>query len=93
MGATVVHEVDARKMKDHPLLKWRQFDFFVYNFPHAGFYGTEDNPAMIKYDHLFSLFYPKLILSFLFHIFKFSCHLIGLDVTTLKLWIGLLDEL
>uniref|UniRef100_A0A803LL98 25S rRNA (uridine-N(3))-methyltransferase BMT5-like domain-containing protein n=1 Tax=Chenopodium quinoa TaxID=63459 RepID=A0A803LL98_CHEQI len=35
-------------MKDHPLLKCRKFDCIVYNFPHAGFYGSEDNPDMIN---------------------------------------------
>ncbi|KMS96779.1 hypothetical protein BVRB_8g199620 [Beta vulgaris subsp. vulgaris] len=48
MGATLLHEVDARLMKDHPLLNKIKFDRIVYNFPHAGFYGKEDNPFMIK---------------------------------------------
>uniref|UniRef100_A0A803LL97 25S rRNA (uridine-N(3))-methyltransferase BMT5-like domain-containing protein n=2 Tax=Chenopodium quinoa TaxID=63459 RepID=A0A803LL97_CHEQI len=48
LGATVLHEVDARQMQDHPSLCWRKFDYIVYNFPHAGFYGSEDNPDMIN---------------------------------------------
>ncbi|XP_003576655.1 heavy metal-associated isoprenylated plant protein 41 isoform X1 [Brachypodium distachyon] len=36
-GATVLHGVNAKKMKSHTYLKTRQFDRIVFNFPHAGF--------------------------------------------------------
>ncbi|KAK8937613.1 hypothetical protein KSP40_PGU013436 [Platanthera guangdongensis] len=49
MGATIIHEVDARQMRVHPILRRRKFDRIVYNFPHAGFKGPEDSIKMIKY--------------------------------------------
>jgi hypothetical protein len=36
-------------MKLHTNLKMRRFDRVVFNFPHAGFKGKEDQPHMIKY--------------------------------------------
>ncbi|KAK3198632.1 hypothetical protein Dsin_022047 [Dipteronia sinensis] len=47
MGAFVLHGVNATKMKFHPDLQMRWFDRIVFNFPHAGFYGKEDNNHMI----------------------------------------------
>ncbi|KAL5206635.1 hypothetical protein ABZP36_034844 [Zizania latifolia] len=47
MGATVLHGVNAKTMKDHTDLKGRQFDRIVFNFPHAGFKGKEDSLLMI----------------------------------------------
>ncbi|CAK9145048.1 unnamed protein product [Ilex paraguariensis] len=35
-GCTIVHEVDANTMSQHPLLKVKAFDRIVFNFPHAG---------------------------------------------------------
>lgn len=48
-GATLIFGVDATKMKYSAtdLANWR-FDRIVYNFPHAGFHGKEDNPNLIR---------------------------------------------
>ncbi|KAG8049862.1 hypothetical protein GUJ93_ZPchr0009g1210 [Zizania palustris] len=48
LGATVLHGVNAKRMKDHTDLKVRRFDRIVFNFPHAGFKGKEDNLHMIN---------------------------------------------
>ncbi|WVZ65330.1 hypothetical protein U9M48_014711 [Paspalum notatum var. saurae] len=48
MGATVLHGVDAKKMKLQSDLKSRKFDRIVFNFPHAGFIGKEDDMRMIN---------------------------------------------
>lgn len=48
LGATLIHGVDATKMRLHTDLKMRKFDRIVYNFPHAGFYGKEDHGHLIK---------------------------------------------
>ncbi|OEL33032.1 Uncharacterized protein BAE44_0005949, partial [Dichanthelium oligosanthes] len=48
LGATVLHDVDATKMVFHPDLKNRWFDRIVFNFPHAGFKGKEDDMHMIN---------------------------------------------
>ncbi|XP_039123856.1 uncharacterized protein LOC120260444 isoform X2 [Dioscorea cayenensis subsp. rotundata] len=47
MGATLLHGIDATKMGFHTDLKMRRFDRIVYNFPHAGFKGKEDDPRLI----------------------------------------------
>lgn len=48
LGAAVLHGVDAKEMKLHPFLKMRRFDRIVFNFPHAGFDGKEDDLHMIN---------------------------------------------
>ncbi|KAM0916494.1 hypothetical protein ACQ4PT_010140 [Festuca glaucescens] len=48
LGATVMHGVDATRMKLHPCLKTRRFDRIVFNFPHAGFKGKEDHLHVIN---------------------------------------------
>lgn len=48
LGASLLFGVDATKMKLHTDLKMRKFDRIIYNFPHAGFHGKEDNRLMIK---------------------------------------------
>ncbi|CAM0951907.1 unnamed protein product [Alopecurus aequalis] len=48
LGATVLHGVDVTEMDTHAYLAHRQFDRIVFNFPHAGFNGREDNVDMIK---------------------------------------------
>ncbi|KAK8313354.1 hypothetical protein V6Z12_D01G104200 [Gossypium hirsutum] len=35
-------------MKHHTDLANRKFDRIIFNFPHAGFHGKEDNPHMIR---------------------------------------------
>jgi len=57
LGATILHEVNATKMKHHIQLCSCKFDRIVFNFPHAGFYGKEDNPELIKYKLLLMLFF------------------------------------
>ncbi|KAB2613425.1 hypothetical protein D8674_035741 [Pyrus ussuriensis x Pyrus communis] len=39
MGCLVLHGVDVHKMDLHPVLKWREFDVIIFNFPHAGHYS------------------------------------------------------
>lgn len=51
MGATILHGVNAKTMKLHADLKTRKFDRVVFNFPHAGFRGKEDQMHVIKYKH------------------------------------------
>ena len=53
LGATVLHGIDVKTMKSHSDLKNRRFDRIVFNFPHAGFKGKEDDLHMIKYVHNF----------------------------------------
>ncbi|KAG0544159.1 hypothetical protein BDA96_02G251100 [Sorghum bicolor] len=48
MGAVTLHGVNAKTMKLHTDLKMRRFDRVIFNFPHAGFKGKEDQPHMIK---------------------------------------------
>ncbi|XP_044467981.1 uncharacterized protein LOC123197710 [Mangifera indica] len=48
LGACILHGVDATKMKLHPHLQMRKFDRIIFNFPHAGFHGKEENVLMIK---------------------------------------------
>ncbi|KAK1631756.1 hypothetical protein QYE76_006071 [Lolium multiflorum] len=48
LGATVLHGVDVKEMNVHADLWPRLFDRIVFNFPHAGFNGREDNADMIK---------------------------------------------
>ncbi|XP_039000590.1 heavy metal-associated isoprenylated plant protein 41-like [Hibiscus syriacus] len=49
LGATLLHRVNVATMKLHPVLANRKFDRIIFNFPHAGFKGKEDNPDMIGY--------------------------------------------
>ncbi|KAF6164057.1 hypothetical protein GIB67_037466 [Kingdonia uniflora] len=48
LGATILHGVDATKMKLHTDLKMRKFDRIIYNFPHAGFHRKEDDAFLIR---------------------------------------------
>ncbi|KAG5546760.1 hypothetical protein RHGRI_018814 [Rhododendron griersonianum] len=48
LGASLLHGVDATTMKLHTDLKMRKFDRIIFNFPHAGFHGKEDNIRLIK---------------------------------------------
>lgn len=48
LGAYLLHEVDATKMKLHTDLAKRKFDRIIFNFPHAGFHGKEDNVHLIQ---------------------------------------------
>ncbi|ONK55615.1 uncharacterized protein A4U43_UnF970, partial [Asparagus officinalis] len=46
-GATILHNIDATRMKTCSDLNMRKFDRIVFNFPHAGFRGKEDNMRQI----------------------------------------------
>jgi len=48
LGASLLYEVDATKMKHIADLSMRKFDRIIFNFPHAGFHGKEDNVQLIK---------------------------------------------
>ncbi|XP_062193590.1 uncharacterized protein LOC133897003 [Phragmites australis] len=48
LEATVLHGVDVKGMKFHTDLRNRRFDRIVFNFPHAGFRGPEDQVHMIN---------------------------------------------
>ncbi|XP_031745074.1 uncharacterized protein LOC101220669 [Cucumis sativus] len=48
LGASVLHGVDATKMKYHTDLHMRKFDRIIFNFPHAGFFGRGDSHLMIR---------------------------------------------
>ncbi|KAI3681618.1 hypothetical protein L6452_36420 [Arctium lappa] len=47
LGARLLFGVDACKMEFHIDLYLRKFDRIVYNFPHAGFFGKEDDDGVI----------------------------------------------
>nr|XP_043622631.1 uncharacterized protein LOC122594228 [Erigeron canadensis] len=47
LGAQLLHEVDALQMKLHTDLQMQKFDRIIYNFPHAGFLGREDDQQVI----------------------------------------------
>jgi 25S rRNA (uracil2634-N3)-methyltransferase len=51
MGAVILHGVDAKRMRLHTDLCMRRFDRVVFNFPHAGFFGKEDDDHVIMYVH------------------------------------------
>ncbi|XP_049412442.1 heavy metal-associated isoprenylated plant protein 41-like [Solanum stenotomum] len=48
LGGTVLHGVDATKIQLHFDLSNRKFDRIIYNFPHAGFHGSEDSTHLIQ---------------------------------------------
>ncbi|XP_048527767.1 heavy metal-associated isoprenylated plant protein 41-like [Triticum urartu] len=48
LGATVLHGVSVKKMKKRTDLMSRRFDRIVFNFPHAGFIGKENQVHMIN---------------------------------------------
>nr|XP_043621500.1 25S rRNA (uridine-N(3))-methyltransferase-like isoform X2 [Erigeron canadensis] len=60
LGAQLLHEVDALQMKLHRDLQMQKFDWIIYNFPHAGFFGPEDDQKVIKkHRNLVSGFYKN----------------------------------
>ncbi|KAH9323299.1 hypothetical protein KI387_017938, partial [Taxus chinensis] len=55
-----LHGVDATKMCKHEMLRGRLFDRIVFNFPHAGFYGSEKETEIIrKHRHLVKMFFKN----------------------------------
>ncbi|TVU09954.1 hypothetical protein EJB05_43453, partial [Eragrostis curvula] len=57
LGTSILHGVDVEPMRLHTELKSRRFDRIVFNFPHAGFKGKEDQVYMIN-------LHKKLVSSF-----------------------------
>ncbi|ESR48770.1 hypothetical protein CICLE_v10010877mg, partial [Citrus x clementina] len=48
LGASILHGVDATEMKEHPQFSKRKFDRIIFNFPHAGFHGKEEDDEVIR---------------------------------------------
>ncbi|GLU24005.1 hypothetical protein SLE2022_399780 [Rubroshorea leprosula] len=48
LGASILHGVDATKMKKLVDLKKRKFDRIIFNFPHSGFHGKESDDRVIQ---------------------------------------------
>ncbi|WCJ32558.1 hypothetical protein M5689_013976 [Euphorbia peplus] len=48
LGAHTLHGVDATKMRLHSDLMMQKFDRIIFNFPHAGFHGKEDDIRLIE---------------------------------------------
>lgn len=48
LGACIIHSVNAKRMNLHTDLRMRKFDRIIFNFPHAGFRGKEDNIHIIE---------------------------------------------
>ncbi|KAK8914318.1 hypothetical protein KSP39_PZI023939 [Platanthera zijinensis] len=48
MGAQIFHDVDAITMDHHTVLRFFRFDRIIFNFPHAGFMGKEDQTNVIN---------------------------------------------
>lgn len=48
LGASIIHGVDATEMKEHSELSKRKFDRIIFNFPHAGFHGKEEDDEVIR---------------------------------------------
>ena len=60
IGATILHGVDATTLEKHHIVRRRSFDRIVYNFPHAGFYGKEEDKTVIKkHHHLLKTFFKN----------------------------------
>ncbi|XP_065864796.1 heavy metal-associated isoprenylated plant protein 41-like [Euphorbia lathyris] len=57
LGASTLHGVDATKMRLHSDFKMQKFDRIIFNFPHAGFHGKEDDIRLIER-------HKKLVLGF-----------------------------
>ncbi|MQM22956.1 hypothetical protein Taro_056016, partial [Colocasia esculenta] len=68
MGARLLHGVDATQMKHHKDLKLRKFDRIIFNFPHAGFKGKEEDLRLIN-------MHKKLVYGF----FRDASHMIRQD--------------
>ncbi|CAH8347211.1 unnamed protein product [Eruca vesicaria subsp. sativa] len=48
LGASLLHGVDATKLKQHTDLNCRRYDRVIFNFPHAGFHGKESDSSLIR---------------------------------------------
>ncbi|POO03691.1 S-adenosyl-L-methionine-dependent methyltransferase [Trema orientale] len=47
LGTTPLHDVNATLMKIYSVFSMRKFDRIIFNFPHAGFCGKEDDIRVI----------------------------------------------
>ncbi|XP_040245728.1 uncharacterized protein At4g26485-like [Aegilops tauschii subsp. strangulata] len=76
LGATVLHSVSVKKMKKRTDLMSRRFDRIVFNFPHAGFIGKENQVHMIKYACSLSryIIWPSSSLVYFFPIICLTPH-------------------
>ncbi|GKD63411.1 heavy metal-associated isoprenylated plant protein 41-like protein, partial [Tanacetum coccineum] len=52
LRATISHEIDATTMKNDLNLDGKSFDRIIFNFPHAGFIGHENNKRVIEVDRI-----------------------------------------
>ncbi|KAF8031759.1 hypothetical protein BT93_D0851 [Corymbia citriodora subsp. variegata] len=48
LGGTILHEVNAHNMTQHPDLRQKCFDRIVFNFPHAGYKGHDHSNSQIQ---------------------------------------------
>ncbi|GLT36798.1 hypothetical protein SLA2020_111530 [Shorea laevis] len=48
LGASILHGIDATKMKNLDDFKKRKFDRIIFNFPHSGFHGNEGDYRVIQ---------------------------------------------
>ncbi|XP_030439750.1 uncharacterized protein At4g26485-like [Syzygium oleosum] len=48
LGSTILHDVNAHTMTQHPVLKHKSFDRIVFNFPHAGYKGHDHSSSQIQ---------------------------------------------
>ncbi|MCO5568543.1 hypothetical protein L7F22_022242 [Adiantum nelumboides] len=62
LGALLFHQVDATCMAGQTSFCNLSFDRVIYNFPHAGFHGSEDDKTMIKqHKQLVRLFFENAV--------------------------------
>ncbi|XP_073124776.1 heavy metal-associated isoprenylated plant protein 41-like isoform X2 [Henckelia pumila] len=47
LGGTLIYEVDATSLNVYSDLQYQKFHRIIYNFPHVGFLGREDDPTLI----------------------------------------------
>ncbi|KAL3734557.1 hypothetical protein ACJRO7_023844 [Eucalyptus globulus] len=48
LGGTILHEVDAHNMTEHPDLRHKSSDRIVFNFLHTGYKGHEHSNSQIQ---------------------------------------------
>ncbi|XP_039170401.1 uncharacterized protein At4g26485 [Eucalyptus grandis] len=48
LGGTILHEVDAHNMTEHPDLRHKSFDRIVFNFQHTGYKGHDHSNSQIQ---------------------------------------------
>lgn len=48
LGALILHGVDATRMEKHYMIRKMKFHRIIFNFPHAGFYGRQNDTTVIE---------------------------------------------